>query len=198
MGWTDDPDKWIQNGLELAEKAVDWAPEEPGGYQMLGLLALSQGDIDRATDFREKAVQLAPNDILVLWGLGSVLYKAGEPRRAIEILKKAERLNPYYPESLLWTISEAHLIAGQYEEAVETSNRAITRNPDAMFSYVILTAAYVASNQHDKAQTSAAELIRINPTFTVSSWMKTRLLKSKTDKEKYANLLGCIHQLSVH
>jgi len=42
MGWTDDPDKWIKNGLELAEKAVDWAPEEPGGYQMLGMLALSQ------------------------------------------------------------------------------------------------------------------------------------------------------------
>jgi tetratricopeptide (TPR) repeat protein len=61
-------------GLELAEKAVEWAPEEPGGYQMLGMLALSTGDHDRAIAYREKALKMAPNDFVVNWGLGSVLY----------------------------------------------------------------------------------------------------------------------------
>lgn len=69
--WTDDPDESIRKGLELAEKAVEWAPEEPGGYQMLGMLALSTGDHDRAIAFRKKALKMAPNDFVVNWGLAA-------------------------------------------------------------------------------------------------------------------------------
>ena len=189
QGWADDRDEWIRKGLELAEKAVEWAPEEPGGYQMLGMLALSTGDYDRAIAFREKAFKLAPNDFLVNWGLGSVLYKVGEAQRAVGILKRAERQNPSHPVSLLWTISEAHLMAGQYNDAIETSNRAVARNPDVEFPHIILTAAYSAVGSPKKAQTEAAKVLRINPQFTVSAWMKTRLYKDRADTEKISNLL---------
>ena len=94
MGWTDERDEWIRKSSELAEKAVEWAPEEPGGYQMLGMLALSNRDYDRALSYRKKAYVLAPNDYLVILGLGSVLYKSGEPKKATDVLSKAARQNP--------------------------------------------------------------------------------------------------------
>jgi len=189
QGWVDDRHGWIRKGLELAETAVEWAPEEPGGYQMLGMLALSKGDHAQAVAFREKAFDLAPNDFLVNWGLGSVLYKAGEPERAVGVLQRAERMNPHHPTSLAWTIAEAQLMAGQYEAAIQSSNRAVTRKPDAVFPHIILSAAYSAVGHPNKAEVEAAEVLRLNPDFTVSAWMKTRLLKYPADRERITNLL---------
>ena len=189
QGWVNSRDEWMRKSLELAEKAIEWAPEEPGGYQMISMLALSKRDYNRAIEFREKAFKMAPNDFLVNWGFGSILYKAGEPKRGVEVLKRAERLNPHHPASLLWAISEAHLMAGQYKEAIETSRQALARNPDAVFPHIILAAAYSAVGRPKEAQTETAEVLRINPKFTVPAWMETRLLKDPVDIEKIANLL---------
>jgi len=189
QGWVDDRNEWIRKGLELAEKAVEWAPKEPGGYQMLGMLALSKGDHAQALEYREKAFDLAPNDFVVNWGLGSVLYKAGEPERAVGVLQRAERLNPHHPTSLVWGIAEAQLMAGQYEDATQSSNRAVARKPDAVFPHIILSAAYSAADDAQAAKRESAEVLRINPKFTVSAWMKTRLLKYPADTKRISNLL---------
>jgi tetratricopeptide (TPR) repeat protein len=57
----------MRKGFELTEKAVELEPEEPGEYQMLGMLNLSRGDYDSAIAFREKALKLAPNDFVVVF-----------------------------------------------------------------------------------------------------------------------------------
>ena len=189
MGWTEKRDEWIRKSSELAEKAVEWAPEEPGGYQMLGMLALSNRDYDRALSYRKKAYVLAPNDYLVILGLGSVLYKSGEPKKATDVLSKAARQNPNHPVVLTWAIAEANLVAEDYEAAIETSIQAIARQPDAVMPHTFLAAAYSALGLTDEAQTEAAKVLQLNPNFTVSAWMKTRLLKDPADTERYANLL---------
>ena len=150
--WTDDPDEWMGKGLELAEKAVELEPEEPGGYQMLGVLNLSKGDYGSAIAFREKALKLAPSDFVVVWGLGYILYKAGEAQRGVDFLKKAERMSPHPPFLMLWSISEAQLLAGQYENAIETSKRAVALKNDRVFSHIILTAANSALGRPEEAQ----------------------------------------------
>jgi adenylate cyclase len=192
LGWADNRDVWIRKGIELAKKAVEWAPEEPGGYQMLGMLAMSTEDsnrFNRAIEYREKALELAPNDYVVVWGYGSVLYKAGEPERAIEILKRALRMNPSKTIALSWTIAEAQLIAERYNDVIETSNMAIDRQPDALYPHVFLAAAYSATGQPEKAKVEATKVLSIDPKFTVTAWMKSRLLKNLSDEERYANLL---------
>ena len=92
--WTDDPEEWMRKGFELAGKAVELEPEEPGGYQKLAMLNLSWGDYDSAIAFREKALKLAPNDFVVVWGLGYVLYNAGDAQRGVNFLKRAEQMSP--------------------------------------------------------------------------------------------------------
>jgi hypothetical protein len=57
----------MRKGFELTEKTVELELEEPGEYQMLGMLNLSRGDYDGAIAFREKALKLAPNDFVVVF-----------------------------------------------------------------------------------------------------------------------------------
>jgi adenylate cyclase len=187
--WTDDPEEWMRKGFELADKAIELEPEEPGGYQMLGMLNLSKGNYDKAIAFRMKALKLAPNDFVVVWGLGYVLYNAGDAQRGVDFLKKAERMSPHPPVLLLWAIAEAQLLAGQYENVIETSKRAIALKNDRVIPHIILTAANTALGRSEEAQTQAAEVLKKNPKFTVSGWMKSRLLKNSEDDERYAHLL---------
>jgi tetratricopeptide (TPR) repeat protein len=176
-------------GLELAEKAVEMAPDEPGGYEMLGMLALSKRDYEQAIAYREKALTLAPNDFVVLSGLGHALYIAGEPEQAIDIYKRAMRINPSNKGWLSWSLAEAQLVAGHYEDAIETSNRSATRQPDHVIRHIHLTAAYDAVGRLEEAQAEAAKVLQIDPKFTVSAWVKSRLLKDAADTERYAYLL---------
>jgi len=91
--------------------------------------------------------------------------------------------------ALSWSLSEAQLVAGQYEDVIETSNRTVARQPDAIYPHIFLTAAYGAIGRHEEAQTEAAKVLKINPKFTVSAWMKSRLLKNPADEKSYVNLL---------
>ena len=179
----------MRKSLELAEKAIELDPDDPGGYKMLGMLALSRRDYDRALAYREKAFSLAPNDFLVLYGLGLVLYKAGNFEQGIEILKKAIRLNPSKMVTIMWSLAEAQLVARRYEESIETSNRAAARQPEAVYPHIILAAAYGAIGRQEEAKAEASRVMHINPKFTVSGWMNSRLQKDPADTERYASLL---------
>ena len=179
----------LEEARQYLGRAIELAPDEPGGYQMSGFLAQLEGDHDRAIALREKAVKIAPNDFLALWGLGSVLLNADQPQRALDIFERTRRLNPHYPVSLDWTILEANVVAGNHENAIQAGKRALSRNPDHVFPHIYLTAAYCALNRLDEAQIEVSEVRRINPKFNVSDWMLTRLYKSPETRARIAGLL---------
>ena len=188
-GWTDDREEWIRKGMELAEKAIELDPEDTLGYMQLGNLYQLAGEHDRAIELREKAVEIAPNDFQANWGLGTVLYRAGRAEEGVEILKRSQRLAPRHPVSLLWNLQEGQYLAGRFEESIETGTRAISRKPDRDLSHVFLVAAYNALGRTEEANSEAAEVLKVNPTFTVLNLIRSRNYKKKADSDKLAGLL---------
>jgi TolB-like protein/DNA-binding SARP family transcriptional activator len=189
QGWTEDREGWIRKGIELAEQAIEMDPNDTLGYMQLGNLYQLEGDHDRAIELREKAVQIAPNDFQANWGLASVLFRAGQAERGVELLKRAGRLAPRHPASLTWTLSQAQLVAGHYEDAIETAKRAVARVPDRNLPHVQLTAAYSALGRMEEAQAEAAEVLRTDPKFTVSEWTRMPDYKDRAAVDKLASLL---------
>jgi len=171
-GWTDDREGWIRKGIELAEQAIEMDPNDTLGYMQLGNLYQLKGDHEPAIALREKAVRIAPNDFQANWGLGSVLIAAGQPERGVEHLKRAERLAPRHPASLTWTLAQGQLFAGHYEDAIESANQAAARVPNRSLPHVQLTAALTALGRMEEARGEAAEVLRIDPKFTVSGWKR--------------------------
>lgn len=188
-GWSADREASIRKGVELAEKAIAMNPNDTLGYMYLGNLRQLQGEHDQAVALREKAVALAPNDFQTTWGLGAVLFKAGQPERAIEILIRAQRLSPRHPAALLWSMAMAQLVAGRYEEAVETGKRAIVRTPNHAYPRFTQAAAYAALGRTDEAKAEAAELLRIDPSFTVSRWKPSQPFKDPAIVDRWGDLL---------
>ena len=182
QGWTDDRERWIERGVDFAERAIALAPDDTLGYMQLGNLMQLKGDHARAVALREKAVEIAPNDFQATWGLGTVLFRAGEPERAIQVLEHAQGLSPRQPPSFLWGLAQAQLVAGQYEDAIRTAEEASARGPDDPMPIIQRVAGLSGLGRMDDAHAAVAELLRIDPDFSASAW--------KTGMAEYADQMA--------
>jgi len=97
------------------------------------------------------------------------MFQAGRFEKAIALIKKAMRLSPYYPTWYLFYLAESYRMAGRYEEAIATYNNkenlSRTRNP--FLYHVGLVEVYMELGREEKARAHAAEVLRLNPDFSL-------------------------------
>ena len=106
---------------------------------------------------------------------------AGRPAEAIPLYKKAIRLNPNTPSHHYYNLGYALWMMGRYKEALEAGEESRKRNPDEMFSHILLAVTYIELGRDEDAQASAAEVLRINPNLTLEWMAKMVPWKNKDD-----------------
>jgi adenylate cyclase len=189
-GWAEDRDTWIRRGIALAKRAIEMDPDDTLGYMQLGNLVQLQGDNERAVELREKAVKIAPNDFQANWGLGALLVRIGETDRGIAVLKHALKLSPRPPASLVWTLANAQLMSGRFENAIQTAERARALAPERKDPHVQLAVAYSAVGRPEEARAAIAEVLRIDPTFNTAVFRREHIdYKDQATVDKLAKLL---------
>ena len=62
--------------------------------------------------------------------------------------------------------------------------KAVRQQPDDLFAHLMLAAVYSFSGQDEKAQVEAAEVLRINPKFSLEKYAKRVTYKNQEDKER--------------
>jgi len=92
------------------------------------------------------------------------------------------RLNPY-AAGYLYSLGVSYLFAGQYGEAIQTCKEGAARNPNDMWAHICLASAFSACGRDEEARGTAAEVLRINPKFSVEYFSKMLKLKKQEDKE---------------
>ena len=65
----------------------------------------------------------------------------------------------------------AYFHAGQVEKGIEWCEKAVEQDPDSFLANVLLTTVYGLSGQEEKAKNQAAEVLRINPKFSLEKWI---------------------------
>jgi hypothetical protein len=65
----------------------------------------------------------------------------------------------------------------------------IERNPDYLFAYLGLTAAYEWSGNHEKACWAAENVMRVNPNFSIAVEEKMSPIKDEASKKRYFDAL---------
>jgi TolB-like protein/class 3 adenylate cyclase/tetratricopeptide (TPR) repeat protein len=197
-GWNYSRQESFRQAGELAQEALAAEPSNPFVYSLLGALHLfPKREYDKAIEFGEKSVVMDPNDANAKALLAYSLVHAGRPQEAIVLLKKAMRLTPYYPNWYLnvlglayhLTLGLAYHLTGEYEKAVEVLKSSVERNPDSPLSQVRLAMVYAGMDRMEEARATAAEVLRINPKFTVSNWAKVQLFKDPAVHEHQEELM---------
>jgi len=128
---------------------------------------LGQKQYDRALAAAERAVALDPNDAESYVGLADILSFAGRPEETLGLLEQAMRLSPRYPSFYLLVAARVSYLRGQYEEALTTLKKVLPRNPDHLLAHLHLAAVYSKLGWEVEARAAAAEVLRINPQFSL-------------------------------
>ena len=69
-----------------------------------------------------------------------------------------------------------------YEESIAALKKALRMSPDNLLAHTRLTAAYSLSGSEQEARAEAAEILRINPKFSLEYFAKTQPYKNPHDR----------------
>jgi adenylate cyclase len=83
----------------------------------------------------------------------------------------------------------ANYMLKRYGEAVRLYRECALRAPNLQWPHLVLACAYAQAGQLEDARKEAAEVLRINPGYTIESW-KRRLAVHKDPKDAEHRLDG--------
>jgi hypothetical protein len=75
------------------------------------------------------------------------------------------------------------------EGAIGTCEKAVHGRPNDLFAHIALTTTYGLCDREEEARATAAEILRIQPKFSVERFAKGLQYKNQADKESLINAL---------
>jgi adenylate cyclase len=163
----------VGQAIEWGQKALALDESEAIAHATLGHFYAHAGQFDKAVAHAERGLALDPNSFGVLHNAASALAYSGRPEEAIPLLHKAIRLNPFAPLTFFSILGLAYFMVGRFDEAVEEAKKAVERYPKNQFTYLFLASACILAGREAEAHAAAAEVLKINPTFSVEQFAKT-------------------------
>jgi adenylate cyclase len=112
-----------------------------------------------------------------------VLFSVGDPSRAIELAMTQMRLDPFHPHFAPLIAGEAYYVLKQYREAHRWLREATGRAPNHQYGHAFLAATYAQLEQLDDARAEAAEVMRVNPKYTIGKQRQVSVMKRAEDLE---------------
>jgi adenylate cyclase len=160
----------LDRALMLARKAVELDDGSPEAHAALGaVLNWERRHDDAVAEFR-RAIELNPN--LAAPRYGDVLVYAGHAAEAVDFLsKRAMRLDPFFPPNVLGYLGHAYYTARQYVPAIEQLTACSRRAPRFRPCRVWAPAAYAQAGRPEEARGEAAQVLQLQPEFTIGKWM---------------------------
>jgi TolB-like protein/Tfp pilus assembly protein PilF len=189
LGSSKSPRESLAQAIELAEKAIVLDDSYATAHGLLGNLYIMTRQYDKGIAECERGVALDPNSAGALGWLGRSLYWADRPEEAIPVLEKAIRLNPITPGWYLYSLAMAFRDMGRYEEAISACKKVLHREPKNVIARLVLAATYSLSGREEEARAETAEILRIDPNYSLDRLAKTRSHKNQANTNSFIDAL---------
>jgi len=169
-GWTEFPDRALQQAHDFAQKALSLDETNASAHALLGVIYRYRMQYDLAIRESERALELNPNDARIHASLGTIMNYLGRPDDAIQKLETALRLDPKMIPAYYMHLGLAYYLKRRYDDAISTLNRGLGWYPDFVFIHIPLAAAYAQAGRREEAERAAAQVLRLNPFFEADSF----------------------------
>jgi adenylate cyclase len=158
--WSTDPET-LDRARALAQRGLAQDATLADAHRLLAQVHLWKKDHDTAIAEAQKSVALAPNDADGYETLAEMLGWAGRAEESLRFIRQAMRLDPRYPFFYLWTLGHAYYLAGRTQEAMDTFQQIVQRNPNFVPAHGYLAVLYSEQNRQDQARAAWAEASRL-------------------------------------
>jgi adenylate cyclase len=154
------------------------------------VLAYIGHEFDRASSLVERAITLNPNLAVGWLDRGWISLLLGEGERAIESFETMLRLSPIDPlRPLLFSgIAFGHFFLNHYDEGCRIAKEIMQLFPHHQ-SFVSYLINCVGAAELQEANKAAIQLLKYDPTFTVSRASAIFPIRSPAIRQKFDNAL---------
>jgi adenylate cyclase len=166
---------------ELARKAVKLDSNLPESHSAFAWVLMFLRQHDAAIAEFERAISLNRN--FNDHGYGLALVYACQPANAVQVLRANLRVDPFQYRRFA-VMGHAHFMLGQYEQAASLLREAAACVPSLRIAHLWLAAAYGQLARWTEARAAAADVLRIEPHFTIQEWGCTAVYKNPEDSER--------------
>jgi adenylate cyclase len=179
--WTDDPDAELDEAERWARRALELDDSEPVAHMALGSVMLWRRDHDGALAESRRMLELDPNFAQGYSAMALALMYAGHALEALGRFATAMRLDPHYAGIVLHFVAQANFSLGNYGTAVKQLLERIARTPGTDSSRMMLAACYGHLGRIEEARAAWAELLKVNPNFSLEQ--RARVLPYKDPRD---------------
>jgi adenylate cyclase len=179
----------LEQGLTAAQKAVALNDSLSWTRGTLGNVYLWQKQYEQAVAEMERAVAFDPNMAGGYAFLAETLSRVGRADEALRAAEQALRLKNIVVDFHLYRIGVAYALAGRYEEALAPLQQYLTRYPDILGAHLTLAAVYSELGKEAEARAEAAEVLRLNPKFSLEVHKERVPIKDPETLERHLTAL---------
>ncbi len=168
LGAAKSPKKKLKSSIKNIENALSLDDLNPNAHAFRGWLYIMERQHEKGIATAEHALTLNPNSAEVYYLLGLTLNYGGSCEEAIKVFEKGLRLSPIPTADYLLVMGAAYRDCRRFEKGVSVLKRAIQLEPDDLFSHLILASCYASLGRDSEFRAEYAEVMRINPDFTLN------------------------------
>ncbi len=173
----------LTQALAEAQQVVALNDSVPWGHATLGGVYLSQKQYELAIAEMERAIALDPNWATSYAVLAEILGWMGRTEESLQMVEQALRRKPGVVDEHLGSIGAAYYLAGKPGEAIAPLKQFTTRYPNHVLPHLDLASAYSELGNDAEARAEAAEVLRLNPTYSLEVARQRSPLKDQARLE---------------
>ena len=165
-----DPSVLRSIGEQALRTAIALDPNDLEANRVLCEANMAQGRLDVARRHHEHAFTQNPNDPRIVAQKGELLTWLGRPDEGAAWIEAAMRLDPYGTHTRAHLYGRALYALRRYREAAE----AYSEIPEPRWTHrADLAACRAQLGEADAAKAQVAEVLRLNPAFSIAAYVAT-------------------------
>jgi tetratricopeptide (TPR) repeat protein len=189
-GWqlSQDP-RTLEQAFAAAQQVIALNDLNPWAHTALSMVYLWQQQYEQALTEAERAITLDPNVADGYVVLAEVLNAVGKPEEAIGRVEEARRVGLADPHWYLHQLGYAYCLTRRPEEAVAVLRQFLTHYPNILGAHLTLAAVYSELGKEVEARAEAAEVLRLNPQFSLEIHHQRAPIKDPAVLERHLTTL---------
>jgi len=175
----------LEPAMAAAQRTLALNDSWQWGHINLGNVYLYQQQYEQALAEMERAATLPSTEADSYAARAAVLSQIGRTEDALEAAAQALHLKPFMVDSHLYSVGTTYAVAGRYEEAIALLQRCLSRYPNILPAHLMLAAVYSELGQAAEARAEIAEVLRLNPKFSLEVHKQRMPIKDPAVLERH-------------
>jgi adenylate cyclase len=133
----------------------------------------------------EQAITHDPNGATSYAVLAETLGWRDRREEALQMVEQALHRKPFIPDNHLASVGIAYAAAGKPEQAIAPLKQYLSRYPNILSAHLNLAAVYSELGKEAEARAEVAEVLRINPMFSLEVHKQRMPIKDPAVLERH-------------